>query len=105
MRRTELGRGYASGLGQSSKGFVTALCAFEDLAGDMPTNRVFFSPNREDLACPFEGDFHIGKRPDIKTFCNHGRLVCLRCLALTGQTKLNAARATKKDPRDVAANR
>jgi hypothetical protein len=59
MCRTEFGRCSTSGFGQATKCFIAALCAFEYFAGDVPTSRVFLTPDRKYLTCSFKGDFHI----------------------------------------------
>jgi hypothetical protein len=76
-RRTELGRGYTPRIGERRQSFVAALCACKDSAGDVPSDRMLLSPDREYLAGPFKGGFHIGQRPGIEAICNHGRLLGL----------------------------
>ena len=58
--RAELVRCNASGGGKGPECFLPALCALEDSAGDVPPDIMLLSPDRQDPACPFEGDFHIG---------------------------------------------
>lgn len=77
MRRTEFGHRYASCISQTTKCSIATFCAFKDLAGDVPPNPVFLGPDCKHLACPFEGDFHIGQRPGIKAVRNHNCLLIL----------------------------
>lgn len=74
MRRTEFARRDTSGLRQASKRSVAALCAFEDLAGDVAANRMLLGADREYVACSLESDFHIGERAGIETLRNQRRL-------------------------------
>jgi hypothetical protein len=72
VRRTEFGRGGTCRISQSPEPLFATLCAFENFAGNVSPSPMVLGPDREHLACPFEGDFHTGQRPGIKTVRNHG---------------------------------
>jgi hypothetical protein len=59
-RRTEFGRCGKSSFRQASECLVATRCAFDDFVGDVLTNFVFLGPGCKNLACSFEGDFHVG---------------------------------------------
>src|SRR6266852_3159168 len=59
-RRPEFGRCGKSGFRQAPKCCFASHRAFEDFAGDLPTNVMLLGPGREDFTGSFEGDFHIG---------------------------------------------
>src|SRR5260370_28092 len=49
-----------SGFRQAPKCCFASHRAFEDFAGDLPTNVMLLGPGQEDFTGSFEGDFHIG---------------------------------------------
>jgi hypothetical protein len=90
FRQTPCVEQSSSCIGERGKGFTAALGACEDPAGDVPSDRMLLSPDRENLASAFKGDFHIGQRPGIEAICNQGRLLNLwHRTASTGQANLN----------------
>jgi hypothetical protein len=79
MRRTEFARCGTSGFRQAPQCFIATLGAFEDFAGDVPPCHMLLAAVRKDLTCPFEGDFHVGQGPSLKTSYDHGCLLYLGC--------------------------
>jgi len=78
VSHTEFGRCNTPGLGQTPKGFIAALCAFNDLASDVAASLMSLAAHPEDLTCPFKGDFHIGEGAKTKSICDHGHPLSLR---------------------------
>jgi hypothetical protein len=58
LRVTELGRCGIPRCSYTTQGLVAAVCAFQYLAGNDPTNAMFITPRRETR--PIERNFHLG---------------------------------------------
>src|SRR6266700_5282854 len=70
----------AAGFGETAKGRVAALGAFNNPAGDVAAVSVLLGSDRQRLACPLEGNLHVRDHSGIEVFCDHGLApVCVRC--------------------------
>jgi hypothetical protein len=75
MRGAEFTGRHPSSFGQPAERSIAALCAFEYPARDMPSGIMLLASDRENLAGPLQGHFHVRQGSRVKAFRNsHGRL-------------------------------